>query len=106
MRFAVARQQGLTEDIAALVDEGYESSVLDERYKTVVAYADAFLAGVGPPSREVRAALQAELTDEQIVELSMALALFHGFSKMLIVLGLEPESMSTLVLPTPDVPQG
>jgi alkylhydroperoxidase family enzyme len=103
VRFAVARQQGLTEDVAALVDDGYEASALAERYKAVVAYADAFLSGCGTPSQEVRAALQAELTDAQVVELTMALALFHGFSKMLIVLGLEPETMATTVLPTPDV---
>jgi hypothetical protein len=37
-------------------------------------------------------------------EIAMALALYHGFSKVLIALGLEPEpgTMSTTELPTPD----
>lgn len=34
-------------------------------------------------------------------ELALGLGLFHGFSKMLIALGLEPEEMDTTVLPTP-----
>jgi hypothetical protein len=35
-------------------------------------------------------------------ELALGLGLFHGFSKMLIALGLEPEEMDTTVLPTPE----
>lgn len=34
-------------------------------------------------------------------ELALGLGLFHGFSKMLIALGLEPDQMDTTVLPTP-----
>jgi hypothetical protein len=35
--------------------------------------------------------------------MTLGISLFHGFSKMLIVLGLEPEEMDTTVVPTPDV---
>jgi hypothetical protein len=35
-------------------------------------------------------------------ELALGLGLFHGFSKMLIALGLEPDEMDTTVLPTPE----
>jgi hypothetical protein len=35
-------------------------------------------------------------------ELALGLGLFHGFSKMLIALGLEPDQMDTTVLPTPE----
>ena len=38
--------------------------------------------------------------DEQ-VELGVGLGLFHGFSKMLIALGVEPEDMDTTVIETP-----
>jgi hypothetical protein len=31
----------------------------------------------------------------------MAMALFHGISKLLIVLGCEPEQMDVTVMPTP-----
>jgi alkylhydroperoxidase family enzyme len=95
----------VTEEIASLVDTGYAQSTLSDRHKAVLAFTDAFLAGGGPPPPEVRSALQAYLTDAEIVELATGLAMFHGFSKMVVVLGLEPEQMDTVVLPTPDVPR-
>jgi hypothetical protein len=49
------------------------------------------------------AALREAYSEAEAVELALGLSLFHGFSKMLIVLGLEPESMDTTVMPTPDV---
>lgn len=45
--------------------------------------------------------IRSEFSEAEIAELGIGLALFHGFSKMLISLGLEPEQMSTTVLPTP-----
>lgn len=100
MRFAVARQQGLTEDIAGLVDDGYEATELDERHKLAVAFTDAFLAAT-PPDEELQAALRAEFSDAEIVEMATAVLAFHAFSKMLIALGLEPEQMDTIVHATP-----
>ena len=42
MRFAVARQEGLSEERAALIDEGYEhADGLTEAQKAVVAFTDA-----------------------------------------------------------------
>ena len=43
----------------------------------------------------------AEFTPPEIAELAIAMALFHGFSKLLIAAGAEPDSMPTTVLPTP-----
>ncbi len=43
-------------------------------------------------------------TPAEIVELTASLALFMGFSKIAIVLGQEPKSMPTTVVPTPDWP--
>lgn len=45
--------------------------------------------------------MDATFTREQQTELALGLGLFHGFSKMLIALGLEPTEMATTVLPTP-----
>ena len=42
----------------------------------------------------------------QVTELLLGLALFHGFSKMLIALGREPSDMDTVVIPTPTAPTG
>jgi hypothetical protein len=40
------------------------------------------------------------------IELGLGLSFFCGFSKMLIVLGLEPAAMDTLVVTTPEIPAG
>lgn len=40
----------------------------------------------------------------EITELVLGVALFHGFSKMLIALGREPDEMETTVIPTPTAP--
>ena len=103
MRFAVARQEGLTEERAALIDVGYETaSELSAAHKAVLAFTDVMLAG-GAPGTELTASLRRAYTDTQIVELGLGVALFHGLSKMLIMLGVEPDEMDTTVMPTPDV---
>lgn len=81
--------------------DGWETSSLPHRHKTALLLADAFLDAQGPPSDAARAELLEEFTPPEIVELGIGLALFHGFSKMLIALGLEPEQMDTTVMPTP-----
>ena len=101
MRFAVARQEGLTEDLAAQVEDGWTDSALSERHKAALLFADAFLDASGPPPSPDQDVLRAEFSDAELVELGIGLALFHGFSKMLIALGLEPDEMDTTVLPTP-----
>lgn len=106
MRFAVARQDGLTEERAALVDDGFDrSGGLTDAEKMALAYTDVLLAG-GAPDDALVAELRRHYTEGQLVELALGVSLFHGFSKMLVVLGLEPEEMDTTVMPTPDVPAG
>ena len=103
MRFAVARQEGLTEERAALIDDGYETaSELSAAHKAVLAFTDVMLAG-GASAADLAAELRRHYTDAQIAELGLGVALFHGLSKMLIVLGVEPEEMDTTVMATPDV---
>lgn len=92
----------MTEELATLVDDDYEASSLDQVSKDVVAFTDAFLAAE-QPTPAVRDAVVQAFGEPGVVELALGLALFHGFSKMLIALGLEPEVMDTVVLPTPDI---
>ena len=42
-----------------------------------------------------------EFEADERTELGIGLALFHGFSKVLIALGCEPEEMAVTELPTP-----
>jgi alkylhydroperoxidase family enzyme len=102
VRFAVAKQDGLTEDLVEQIRDGYEHSDLPVRHQRALRFADALL-NLQTLAAADRAELQAEFDDAQIAELGIGLALFHGFSKVLIASGAEPDQMDTTVLPTPDI---
>lgn len=104
VRFAEARNRGLSEEKVTLIDEHFAESALDDRLKAAIRYADAFLVTPGPPSPALRDEMLRHFTPAEIVELTAGLALFMGFSKIAVVLGQEPESMPTTVVPTPDRP--
>jgi alkylhydroperoxidase family enzyme len=97
----VARQQGLTEDIADQIDDGYEVSQLDDRQKAVLRWTDAVLDNPAGIPADVKDAVEQYLKPAELLELTMALALFHGLSRVLISLGLEPEQMETTIVATP-----
>ncbi|MFN8020790.1 MAG: hypothetical protein U0Q03_04605 [Acidimicrobiales bacterium] len=101
MRFAVARQQGLEEEHVAQIDDEHATSALAPRWKAALEFADVFFAAAGPPSAELQERLLAEFTEAEVVETGVALALFHGVSKMLIALGCEPEQMDVSIHRTP-----
>ncbi len=59
---------------------------------------------IGTPGRLSAAdvdALRARFSPAELAELSLGVGLFLGMSKVLIVLGLEPEDMPVTVMPTP-----
>jgi hypothetical protein len=66
-----------------------------------LAFADRFINAPGPASANEAAALATHFDAKERTELALGLGLFHGFSKLLIGMGLEPEQMDTTVLPTP-----
>ena len=101
MRFAVARQQGLTEQLANLIDEGFETSELAARHKTAIQFADAYLGAAGAPASDVQATIMQHFSAAEIAEMGIGLALFHGFSKLLIAVGAEPIEMDVTMLRTP-----
>ena len=103
VRFAGAREQGLSEDRIELIDDDYASSTLAERDKAVVGYVDTMLRDPHGVDEHQRAELLAELDAGQLVELTLGIGLFHGFSKIAVALGPPPE-MATMVVPTPDWP--
>jgi alkylhydroperoxidase family enzyme len=91
----------LTEDIADQIDDGYEASALDGRQKAALRWTDAVLDNPGGVPADVRAGVEHYLTPPELLELTMAVALFHGLSRVLISLGMEPEEMETTVVATP-----
>jgi AhpD family alkylhydroperoxidase len=105
VRFAGARQQGLSEELVAQIADGFEASTLSDAHKAVIRYADVFLSDPLRLTDALRAELLSHFTPAQIVELTAGLALFMGFSKIAVVLGQEPAQMPTTVIPTPVRPE-
>ncbi|HXQ61996.1 MAG TPA: carboxymuconolactone decarboxylase family protein [Acidimicrobiales bacterium] len=105
VRFARARQDGLTEELVELVADGYEASALSDAHKAVLHLADAFLvdprAGVDVATR---GSLVSHYGSAGTVELTAGLALFMGFSKIAVALGAFPDDFPTTVIPTPGAP--
>jgi alkylhydroperoxidase family enzyme len=101
VRFAQAREDGLGEEQVAQITDEFESSTLDERAKRVIRYADVFLKDPHGLDDALIAEMREEFTPEQIVELTAGLALFMGFSKIAVSIGGMPDSLPTMVMPTP-----
>jgi alkylhydroperoxidase family enzyme len=59
--------------------------------------------GDGPARDEALAALRVHFDDAQVVELTYAIGTFIGYSKQIVTLGLEPEGLPVIVIPTPGV---
>jgi AhpD family alkylhydroperoxidase len=104
IRFAGARREGLSEQQLDLVRDGYETSALSPRQKTVLRFVDAFLEERGELGGELRRELLAHFTPAQVVELAAAEALFMGFSKIAVALGGLPDEIPVHEQPTPVVP--
>jgi AhpD family alkylhydroperoxidase len=103
VRFQGARDAGLTEDRVDLITDDFGSSTLGTRDKAVIRYVDTMLHDPHGMTPELRATLASELDDGQLLELTLGIGLFHGFSKIAVALGPPPE-MPTMLVPTPDWP--
>ncbi len=101
VRFSQAKADGLEESQVAQIQDGYEDSALSARQKLILRYTDIFLTDPHSLDDATRAAMRAEFSDEEIVELTLGLALFMGFSKIAVGLGGMPESLPTFEMPTP-----
>jgi alkylhydroperoxidase family enzyme len=101
LRFATARDQGLDEDSVDQIVDGYENSELPDRWKLAIRLADALIADARV-DEALRAALLAEFSDEQIVELTATIATAIAFSKASVAFG-APEEMPLIVVPTPSI---
>ena len=66
MRFAVARQEGLTEELVGEITDDYADSALPDRHKAALAFADAFLDAAGPPSAAVQEMIAASLSPAEL----------------------------------------
>jgi len=87
-----------------LIDGNWGDSDLSDDFLAALKFTDHFILTPGPVPDEIRSSLLSSFTQKEIAELSIGVALFHGFSKMLIALGREPEEMDTTIVPTPQFP--
>lgn len=100
LRFEGARDDGLTEELVAGIADDYADRDLPERLKLVIRYADVLITDPKDLTDDLRAALLAEFTPAQIVELTATITAAMGFSKAAVAWGPPPE-MPVLVVPTP-----
>ena len=102
VRFDGALADGLDESQVDQIGDNYESAeLLSDDQKLVLRWTDRFLVDAGRADDALLTAMRARFSPAEIVELTLALALFLGMSKVLVSLGVEPEEMSRTVLPTP-----
>ena len=92
----------MTEDLVEHIDTGFEETELPERYKVAIRLADALIHDPVsvPNDAGLQAALLAEFSPAEIVELTATITMAMGFSKIAIAWG-PPESMPVLEVPTP-----
>jgi AhpD family alkylhydroperoxidase len=100
LRFAGAREEGLTEELVDEIADGYDDGDLPERFKLVIRYADILITDPKDMTDELRAALLAEFSPAEIVELTATITTAMGFSKAAVAFGPPPE-MPVMVVPTP-----
>jgi alkylhydroperoxidase family enzyme len=94
VRYDVARKDGLTEDRAQMVEDGYQDSALAEREKLAIALADGYLgfpAGVG---KDLARMLSAAFSEAEIASMMVALMTFNFASRCAVSLGGMPEEGS------------
>jgi len=102
VRFAVAREQGLSEEQVAEIDDSYAASAaLSDRDKAALKLTDAIIGDPRSLTAEAQAEITSAFSSPETVELALGVGLFMGLSKVLITLGMEPDEMDTLVVPTP-----
>ena len=100
LRFDGAVEDGLTEELVDQIVDGHEDSDLPARLTLVLRWADALIVDPHGIDDELRAAMLAEWTPEQVVELTLTITTAMGFSKAAVALGPPPE-MDVLIVPTP-----
>ncbi len=94
VRYDVARQDGLTEARAEMVEDGYETSALAEREKLAIALADSYLGFPAQVDKDLARKLSATFTETEIASMMVALMTFNFASRCAVALGGMPEEGS------------
>jgi alkylhydroperoxidase family enzyme len=103
LRFAGARDEGLTEELLDHVDDGYGASALPQRFKTALEWSDAVTAYPVTDAPPLRAAVDDEFTPPELAELTLQAGLALAFAKAMVAWGPQPNiPITVLPTPTPD----
>jgi alkylhydroperoxidase family enzyme len=102
LRFEGARDAGLTEEHVDCIDDRFAASDLPPRWKLTIRFADTLIVDPGGIDDELRAALLAEFTAAELVELTATITTAIAFSKAAVAFG-APADMPVLAVPTPTV---
>jgi AhpD family alkylhydroperoxidase len=100
LRFAGARAAGLLESHVALIDNAFSEHDFPARWKLAIEYTDALIRDPANVPCDLKARLRAELSTEQIVELTATACAAIAFSKAAVAFGAPPE-MPVTEVPTP-----
>jgi len=86
-RYALGRRQGITEElVAALAD--YEAGPFTDREKAALRYADRMYVDHHKVDDALWGALRAQFSEDEVLELSWAIAEFIALGKIIYVLGM------------------
>ena len=88
-RFAVARQEGLTEEKISAIDNYRESTLFSPSEKAAIRYADVMAGDHKSASAELFEELRRHFSESEIVELGIRISTFLGYGRLIHVLGLE-----------------
>lgn len=101
IRFAGAKQAGLTEDIVDRIRDDWSQRDLSPRHKAALRAVDAFHDDAGALDDDAKQQLLASFAPAELVELGAGIALFMGFSKIAVALGGLPDEIPVHEQPTP-----
>jgi alkylhydroperoxidase family enzyme len=99
VRYDVAREDGLTEERAQMVDDGYQESALTPREKAAITLADCYLGFPAGVTHEAAAEIAAHYSEAEIASMLTALVTFNFASRMAVSLGGMPEELPVMELP-------
>ncbi len=88
-RFALARQQGLTEQMIAELPRYRGSDVFSDAEKAAIRLADVLAGDHKAASDDLFDELRKHYSEAEIMDLSWRITSFIGYGRMIRVLGLE-----------------
>jgi alkylhydroperoxidase family enzyme len=88
-RFALARQQGLTEELVAEIPNFESSGKLTGQEKAAIGFAEILAGDHRQASQQTFDVLREHFTESEIVDLGFRIVTFVGYGRLIHTLGLE-----------------